>query len=81
MRARSSVTAEQAAEVYGLGGHPVFLHGAPKIDTTRVADLADAVVKLMRGELPPAPPGTTASLHGADDGPRGLCRNRSRREP
>jgi hypothetical protein len=72
LRARSSMTAEQAAEVYVVDDHPVFLGGAPTIDTTRVADLADAVVKLVRGELPPVPPGTTAPLYGTDDGPRGL---------
>jgi hypothetical protein len=68
LRARSSMTAEQAAEVYVVDDHPVFLRGAPTIDTTMVADLADAVVKLVAGQLPPAPPGTTALLYGADSG-------------
>jgi hypothetical protein len=72
LRARSSVTAEQAAMVYVVNDRPVFLRGASTVDTTRVADLADAVVELLRGELPPSPPGTTAWLYGADNSPRGI---------
>jgi hypothetical protein len=72
LRARGSMTAEQAAQGYEIDGHPVFLRGASTIDTTHVADLADAIVNLVRGELPPSPPGTAAWFYGADGTPRGL---------
>jgi hypothetical protein len=72
LRKRGSISADQAARDYVFDGHPVFLRGASTIDAAPVASLADAIVDLARGELPPTPPGTTAWLYGWDDTPCGL---------
>jgi hypothetical protein len=72
LRKRRCITAAEAAELYVVDQQAVFLRGASSIDTSRVADLADAVVSLIRGDLPPPPPGKSHWFYGADDSPRGL---------
>jgi hypothetical protein len=75
LRARPSVPAAEVmeqAERYVAGVEPYLLRGASFIDTYPVADLADAVIGLIRGELPPPPPRTTAWLYGWDDSPSAL---------
>jgi hypothetical protein len=72
LRARRCITAAEAAEHYVVDQQPVFLRGASSIDTSRVADLAEAVISLIRGDLPPPPAGTTAWFYGTDGTPRGL---------
>ncbi|MBM7493311.1 hypothetical protein JOD64_004533 [Micromonospora luteifusca] len=71
LRARRHITAEEAAEHYVVDQQPVFLRGASSVDTAPVADLAVAVINLIRGDLPPPPPGSTAWFYG-DGPPRGL---------
>ncbi|MFI7160474.1 MULTISPECIES: hypothetical protein [Micromonospora] len=71
LRARPHITAADAAEHYVVEQQAVFLHGASSVDTSAVADLAVAVFNLIRGDLPPPPPGTTAWFYG-DGPPRGL---------
>ena len=72
LRTRGNISADQAARDYVFDGHPVFLRGTSTIDPAPVASLADAIVDLVRGELPPTPPGTTAWLFGWDDTPSAL---------
>lgn len=72
LRSRRSVTAAEAAERYAVNDHPVFLRGASSIDTTTVAELADAIANLVRGDLPQPPSGTQAWLYGLDGGPQAL---------
>ncbi|GIH16680.1 hypothetical protein [Rugosimonospora africana] len=72
LRARGSMTPEQVARGYEVDGHRVFLRGASTIDTSQVAEVADAIVDLVRGQLPPSPPGTHAWFYGTDGTPCGL---------
>ncbi|MGN9908600.1 hypothetical protein ACTMTJ_13740 [Phytohabitans sp. LJ34] len=74
LRARRQITAAEAAERYVVDQTPVFLRAAPVVDTSPVADLADAVIHLIRGDLPPPPPGHQRWFYGTDDGPRGIGR-------
>lgn len=49
---RRVVTAEEAA------GWKVLFRGREPVDTAPIAELADALADLIRGTLPPSPPGT-----------------------
>ncbi|MFC4017061.1 hypothetical protein ACFOW4_03760 [Micromonospora sp. GCM10011542] len=71
LRARRHITVAEAAEHYVVEQQAVFLRGASSVDTSLVADLAVAVFNLIRGDLPPPPPGTTAWFYG-DGPPRGM---------
>jgi hypothetical protein len=80
LRALGSVTETDAA-ARRVAGHPVIwrrLHG-PAMPCAPIADLAQAMVDLVRGQLPKPPPGTwwyiglptgrrTLEMRGSDDG-------------
>ncbi|MEV4535985.1 hypothetical protein AB0J82_19395 [Asanoa sp. NPDC049518] len=75
LRARPSIAAAEAvasAARYVPDVGPDLLRGATFVEPGPVAVLADAVVALVRGKLPPLPPGTTAWLYGWHDGPMAL---------
>jgi hypothetical protein len=69
LRAQRSITAAEAADRYIVGGEPLFLRGADVIDATAVADLADAIARLVRGVLAPPPPPAQRWFFGAEGGP------------
>jgi hypothetical protein len=71
LRQRRRITAAEAAELYVLDGEPVFLRGADSVDTTAIADLADAIVSMVRGDLP-SPPPARVWFFGVEGGPRTL---------
>ena len=72
LRERHTITAAEAADRYVLEGEPLFLRGADVIDATAVADLADAIGRLVRGELAPPSPPAHRWLFGVEGGSRTL---------
>ncbi|MFC7546879.1 hypothetical protein [Plantactinospora sp. GCM10030261] len=71
-RERGVITAADASRRYLIDGEPFFLRGASQVDGAVVADLADAILRLVRGELPPTPEPDRRWYLGLMDGPRQL---------
>ncbi|MGB2568550.1 hypothetical protein ACPFP2_08895 [Micromonospora citrea] len=69
LRERGPVTRDEATRWRVLGEDTVLWRGADDLDTTPVADLGQALIDLVHGDLPLAPPGTRWCF-GVEGGPR-----------
>jgi hypothetical protein len=72
LRDRGTITAAEAAHRYVINGAPYFLRGQEQIDGAVVADLAEAIERLILDELPPVPVTDRRWFFGVDGGPRTL---------
>lgn len=72
LRARGTITSAQAAHRYVIDGAPYFLRGQQQIDGAVVADLADAIERLIQDDLPSVPVTDRHWFFGVDGGPRTL---------
>ncbi|GAA1858099.1 hypothetical protein [Asanoa iriomotensis] len=71
-RRAGNISAADAARRYVLDGEPFFLRGQEQIDGAVVADLADAIERLILDQLPPVPAPGRHWFFGVEDGPRTL---------
>jgi hypothetical protein len=69
LRERGTITSTEAARRYVIDGAPFFLRGHEQIDGAVVADLADAIERLIQDELPPVPVTDRHWFFGVDGGP------------
>jgi hypothetical protein len=58
LRLRRTVTAAEAAQWRVLDDQTVLWRPAAAVETAPIAELGEAIIRLLRGTLPPAPPGT-----------------------
>jgi len=72
LRERGMITSTEAAQRYMIDGAPYFLRGHEQIDGAVVADLAEAIERLIQDELPPVPVTDRHWFFGVDGGPRAL---------
>lgn len=72
LRHRGLITAAEASQRYVVQGEPVFLRCAELIYTGAIADLADAIIDLVRDDLPHPPQGATTCCYGFEGGPTAL---------
>jgi hypothetical protein len=70
LRERPVITAAEAADRYTIDGEPHFLRGHEQINGGVVADLADAIERLVSDELPPVPDRDRRWYFGVEGGPR-----------
>jgi hypothetical protein len=69
LRVLGLITSAQASHRYVIGGEPYFLRGDDQIDGHVVADLADAIERLIQDE-PPVPGTDRHWFFGVAGGPR-----------
>ncbi|MEJ3746641.1 hypothetical protein WEI85_25540 [Actinomycetes bacterium KLBMP 9797] len=64
------ITSAEATHRYVIDGAPYFLRGHEQIDGAVVADLAEAIERLIQDELPPVPATGQHWFFGVNGGPR-----------
>lgn len=70
LRERGMITSAEATHRYVIDGAPYFLRGHEQIDGAVVADLAEAIERLIQDELPPVPVTDQHWFFGVNGGPR-----------
>jgi hypothetical protein len=71
-RGRGTVTSAEATRRYQIDGQPYSLRGHEQLDGDVVADLAEAIERLIQDELPPVPVADRHWFFGVEGGPRTL---------
>lgn len=72
LRERGTITRAEASRRYLVGGEPYHLRHQERIDGNLVADLAEAIGRLVHGELQPPAESGRHWFFGAEGGPRTL---------